>query len=115
MTLKQNVEIVEKFIKENLSDHYYAYAIHDKMSSLEDDETHHIHVHIMLSPRFIDDIELKGQRQISKYFAYPWRASAKDQSEEKGETPALLLTADFLPEILFKNCGFHIKTPRMRF
>lgn len=82
LTLKQNVEIVEKFIKENLSDHYYAYAIHDKMSSLED-ETHHIHVHIMLSPRFIDDIELKGERQISKYFAYPWRASAKDQGEEK--------------------------------
>lgn len=83
LTLEQNIEIIEDFLKNNLPDHYYAYAIHDKIGFLSDEDTHNIHVHIMLSPRIIDDIELKGERQISKYFAYPWRATAKDQSENK--------------------------------
>lgn len=83
LTLEQNIEIVEDFLKNNLPDHYYAYAIHDKIGFLSDEDTHNIHVHIMLSPRIIDDVELKGERKISKYFAYPWRTTAKDQSEEK--------------------------------
>lgn len=81
LTLEQNLEIINEFIKTNMPDHYYAYAVHDKIGTMSDG-SHNLHVHLMFSPRIIDDIEKKRERQVSKYFKYPLRKNAKDQSEK---------------------------------
>ena len=81
LTLEQNLEIVDRFIKENLKDRYYTYAVHDKIGTLSDARKN-LHVHIMFSPRQIDDVELKKERLRSNYFEYPLRENAKDQSFE---------------------------------
>lgn len=81
LTLEQNLEIVRAFIDKNLSNHYYAFAIHDKIGVMSDG-SHNLHVHLMFSPRIIDDIEKKRERLVSKYFKYPLRKNAKDQSEK---------------------------------
>ena len=66
LTLEQNREIVDKFISNHLSNHYYAYAIHEKAGELSGER--HPHVHIMFSERLIDDVEKKGERPACKYF-----------------------------------------------
>ncbi len=81
LTLEQNLEIINQFIEKNMPNHYYAFAIHDKIGAMSDG-THNLHVHLMFSPRVIDDIEQKQERQVSKYFKYPQRENAKDQSEK---------------------------------
>lgn len=81
LTLEQNVELIEKFIAENLPNCYYTYAVHDKIGAMSDG-THNIHCHLTFSPRIIDDVELKKERKRSDYFKYPLRENAKDQSEE---------------------------------
>lgn len=81
LTLEQNLEIIQNFIQKNMPNHYYAFAVHDKIGVMSDG-SHNLHVHLMFSPRIIDDIEEKKERQISKYFKYPLRKNAKDQSEK---------------------------------
>ena len=54
LTLEQNREIVDTFLKRHLSDNYYAYAIHEKAGELSGER--HPHVHIMFSERLIDDV-----------------------------------------------------------
>ena len=66
LTLKQNREIVDRFIANHLSNHYYAYAIHEKAGELSGER--HPHVHIMFSERMIDDVERISERPACKYF-----------------------------------------------
>ena len=66
LTLEQNREIVDKFIANHLSNHYYAYAVHEKAGFLSGER--HPHVHIMFSERLIDDVEKMSERPAYKYF-----------------------------------------------
>lgn len=66
LTLEQNREIVERFIANHVSNHYYAYAIHEKAGKLSGER--HPHVHIMFSERLIDDVEKVSERPACKYF-----------------------------------------------
>lgn len=66
LTLEQNLEIVNAFIAKHLSNHYYAFAIHEKTGALSG--VKHPHVHIMFSERLIDDVEKINERPASKYF-----------------------------------------------
>ena len=66
LCLEQNLEIVDRFIAEHLSSHYYAYAIHEKAGELSGEW--HPHVHIMFSERLIDDVEKISERPACKYF-----------------------------------------------
>ena len=67
LTLKQNLDIVHQFIDAHLKNHYYAYAIHDKVGELSNGQRHP-HVHIMFSERLIDDVEHLHERPAYKYF-----------------------------------------------
>jgi len=67
LNLEQNREIVDRFIGEYLQNHYYAYAIHDKLGELSNQR--HPHVHIMFSERLIDDVEKVKERPAYKYFS----------------------------------------------
>ena len=66
LSLAQNQEIIDTFIKNHLSNHYYAYAIHEKTGALSGER--HPHVHIMFSERLIDDVERINERPAYKYF-----------------------------------------------
>ena len=66
LTLEQNREIVDRFIANHLSNHYYAYAIHEKNGELSGERTPH--VHILFSERLIDDVEKISERPAYKYF-----------------------------------------------
>ena len=77
LTLEQNLEIVDRFIKNHLASNYYAYAIHEKAGELSGER--HPHVHIMFSERLIDDVERVNERPACKYF----RRAAKPLKGEK--------------------------------
>ena len=77
LSLEQNLEIVDRFIAEHLSNHYYVYAVHEKVGELSGEW--HPHVHIMFSERLIDDVEKIGERPACKYF----RRAAKPLKGEK--------------------------------
>lgn len=81
LTLEQNLEIVNRFIDEVMPNHYYDFAVHDKIGAMSDG-THNLHVHIVFSTREIDDVEQKKERRPDAYFHYPLRKNASDQSEE---------------------------------
>lgn len=72
-------EIVDEFLKRHLSDHYYTYAIHDKIGAMSNGQRHP-HVHIMFSERQIDDVEKKAERPAKIFFKYP--ARKKDGREQ---------------------------------
>ena len=124
-TVEQYRQIIDTFIAKHLSNHYYAYAIHDKIGMMSDGQ-HHPHVHIMFSERFIDDVEKIKERPAKYFFSYPARKK-KDGSEpsfeEKYKRGApknrnwadkaflSILRADFATiqnEVLAKN-GFSIR------
>ncbi|MBR6012594.1 MAG: MobA/MobL family protein [Selenomonadaceae bacterium] len=67
LNLEQNREIVDRFIEENLKNHYHAYAIHEKNGAISGER--HPHVHIMFSERLIDDVEKIKERPAYKYFS----------------------------------------------
>ena len=50
-TVEQYRQIIDFFIAKHLSNHYYAYAIHNKIGVMSEGQ-HHPHVHIMFSERF---------------------------------------------------------------
>ena len=86
LTLEQNREIVDKFIADHLSNHYYAYAIHDKTGALSNQR--HPHVHIMFSERLIDDVEIVKERPAYEYFrraAKPLKGEALASFERRSE------------------------------
>ncbi len=77
LSLEQNREIVDRFLKNHLANHYYAYAIHEKAGELSGER--HPHVHIMFSERLIDDVERISERPAYKYF----RRAAKPLRDKK--------------------------------
>ena len=81
-TVEQYRQIIDAFIAKHLSDHYYAYAIHDKIGMLSGQR--HPHVHIMFSERLIDDVEKIKERSAKAFFLYPARKK-KDGSEPSFE------------------------------
>ena len=124
LTLEQNREIVDKFIANHVSNHYYAYAIHEKAGAVSGER--HPHVHIMFSERLIDDVEKTSERPACKYFrraAKPLKGEAVASFERRREHGApkdkkwhdkkylYKLRADFAQiqnEVLAKN-GFSIR------
>ena len=63
-TVEQYRQIIDNFIEKHLANHYYAYAIHEKIGMLSE-EQRHPHVHIMFSERLIDDVEkIKEQKSL---------------------------------------------------
>ena len=81
-TVEQYRQIIDAFIAKHLSEHYYAYAIHDKIGLLSGQR--HPHVHIMFSERLIDDVEKIKERSANAFFLYPARKK-KDGSEPSFE------------------------------
>ena len=81
-TVEQYRQIIDAFIAKHLSEHYYAYAIHDKIGMLSGQR--HPHVHIMFSERLIDDVEKIKERSANAFFLYPARKK-KDGSEPSFE------------------------------
>ena len=71
-TIEQYRQIIDAFIDKHLKDHYYAYAIHDKIGMMSNGQ-HHPHVHIMFSERLIDDVEKTQEREPQNFFKYPAR------------------------------------------
>ena len=124
-TVEQYRQIIDAFIAKHLSDHYFAFAIHNKIGVMSDGQ-HHPHVHIMFSERLIDDVEKVKERDAKNFFLYPARKK-KDGSqpsfEEKWKRGApkarkwadknflAVLRADFAQiqnEVLERN-GFSIR------
>lgn len=56
MTTEEHKKIINTFIEHHLSNHYYAWAIHDKVGTM-DNVQNHPHVHIMFSTKENDDVE----------------------------------------------------------
>lgn len=81
-TVEQYRQIIDAFIAKHLSDHYFAYAIHDKIGMLSGQR--HPHVHIMFSERLIDDVEKIKERSAKAFFLYPARKK-KDGTEPSFE------------------------------
>ena len=77
-TVKQYRQIIDAFIAKHLSDHYFAYAIHDKMGMISGQR--HSHVHIMFSERLIYDVKKIKERSAKAFFLYPARKK-KDGTE----------------------------------
>lgn len=78
-TVEQYRQIIDAFIAKHLSEHYFAYAIHNKIGVMSDGQ-HHPHVHIMFSERMIDEVEKRKERLPDNFFKYPARAK-KDGSQ----------------------------------
>ena len=78
-TVEQYRQIIDAFIQKHLKDHYYAYAIHNKIGTMSNGQ-HNPHVHIMFSERLIDDVEKNRERAACNFFKYPARKK-KDGSE----------------------------------
>ena len=124
-SVAQYRQIIEAFIAKHLIDHYYAYAIHEKIGSLSDGQRHP-HVHIMFSERLIDDVEKMKERSPKDFFKYPARKKKDgsqptfDEKLNRGAPKARkwaekaflsILRADFAHiqnEVLAKN-GFSIR------
>ena len=80
-TVEQYRQIIDSFISKHLSEHYYAYAIHEKKGMMSDER--HPHVHIMFSERLIDDVEKKKERAACNFFKYPIRRNVEATFEER--------------------------------
>ena len=124
-TVEQYRQIIDAFLDKHLSNHYYAYAIHEKIGTLSE-EQRHPHVHIMFSERLIDDVEKIKERPAKYFFSYPARKKkygSEPTFEEKYRRGApknrhwaeksflSILRADFAKiqnEVLAKN-GFSIR------
>ena len=78
-TVEEYRQIIDAFLAKHLSNHYYAYAIHEKIGMLSE-EQRHPHVHIMFSERLIDDVEKIKERPAKYFFRYPARKK-KDGKE----------------------------------
>lgn len=92
LTKEENIELLNQFLKENFSGHYYSVVVHDKETQpdFEFVEKHkNIHAHIMFCPRIIDNVERKDPE---KYFKksnskHPERGGAvKDEKWNELET-----------------------------
>lgn len=68
LTLDQQQEIIDSFIGKHMKNHYYAYAIHDKIGTMSNGERH-THVHLMFSTRAIDEVERTQERSPEQFFS----------------------------------------------
>jgi hypothetical protein len=120
--VEQYRQIIDAFIAKHLSNHYYAYAIHNKIGVMSEGQ-HHPHVHIMFSERMIDEVEQKKERAACNFFKYPIRKNVEATFEERRKHGApknrnwanknflSVLRADFAQiqnEVLERN-GFSIR------
>ena len=120
-TIEQYRQIIDAFIDKHLSDHYFAYAIHEKIGVLS-----HLHVHIMFSERLIDDVEKIHERSPKNFFKYPARKKndgsqpSFDEKFKRGSPKSRkwcdhsfisLLRADFahIQNEVLDNNGFSIR------
>ena len=71
-TVEQYRQIIDAFLTKHLSNHYYAYAIHEKKGILSEDQRHP-HIHTMFSERLIDEVEKVKERTACNFFKYPAR------------------------------------------
>ena len=121
-TVEQYRQIIDAFIAKHLSNHYYAYAIHNKIGVMSDGQ-HHPHVHIMFSERMIDEVEKEKERAACNFFKYPIRKNVEATFEERRKHGApknrnwanknflSVLRADFAQiqnEVLERN-GFSVR------
>ena len=124
-TVEQYRQIIDPFIDKHLNDHYYTYAIHEKIGALSNGQRHP-HVHIMFSERLIDDVEKIKERSPKNFFKYPARKKndgslpSFDEKFNRGAPKSRkwcdhsfisLLRADFAQiqnDVLAKN-GFSIR------
>ena len=81
LSMEQNLELIHKFIDKVIPDHYYHFAVHDKISALSD-TTHNLHVHLMFTERMIDDVEKVKPRAASHFFTR-CNPNAKDMKERR--------------------------------
>lgn len=66
LTLKQNKEIIDKFLNKYMKDKYFYYTIHDKkISSIEGKRN--LHCHLMFSERIIDGINRTPEQFFKRY------------------------------------------------
>lgn len=84
LTLEQQKAIVEKFLDLHMKDHYYAYAIHNKVGTLDSTGQEHPHVHIMFNTKLIDEQERKQERPPELFFKkynrwYPEKGGPKKE------------------------------------
>lgn len=86
LNLEQNLEIIQRFLDEHLSNHYYAYAVHDKIGAMTSG-IHNTHVHIMFSERIIDECEQEKERTAKAYFSYPKRNAKNNDEKRMGGAP----------------------------
>ena len=123
--IEQYRQIIDPFLEKYFKNHYYAYAIHEKIGEMSENERHP-HVHLMFSERLIDDVEKVLERKPENYFKYPARKDKDgllptfDVRYEKGSPRErkfnnrdflLEMRADFAKiqnEVLQKN-GFSIR------
>ena len=78
-TVEQYRQITDEFIAMHLREHYFAYAIHEKIGALSNGQRHP-HVHIMFSERLIDDVEKIHELSPKNFFKYPAK-NKKDGSQ----------------------------------
>ena len=86
LNLAQQKEILDAFLSKHLADHYYAWAIHEKVGTLSSGERQP-HVHIMFSTREIDAQERQQERTPEKFFQrankkHPDKGGCEPQSIE---------------------------------
>jgi len=99
LTMEQNLELIHNYIEKEIPNHYYTFAIHDKVGAMSDG-SHNLHVHLMFSPRVIDEAELQKERPASKYFLYPKRKAKNLEEARKGgaHVDRRLNSKDFIKE-----------------
>ena len=81
--MEQNLELIHNFINKEIPNHYYTFAIHDKIGAMSDG-SHNLHVHLMFSPRLIDEAEKEKERTARKYFDSPNRVAKNLAEARKG-------------------------------
>ena len=83
LPFEENLKIVNRFIKENMPNTYYAFAIHNKIGELSENQQH-MHVHIMFSEREVDDVEKEKERTPECFFKYPKRGAKTNDEKRLG-------------------------------
>ena len=99
LSMEQNLELIHNYIEKEIPNHYYTFAIHDKVGAMSDG-SHNLHVHLMFSPRIIDEVEKEKERPASRYFLYPKR-NAKTLKEARlggAHVERRLNSKDFIKE-----------------
>lgn len=86
LNMEQNLELIHNFIKKEIPDHYYTFAIHDKVGAMSDG-SHNLHVHLMFSPRLIDEAEKEKERGAYTYFRNSKRGAETNKEKRKGGAP----------------------------